>query len=86
MTWHHPVTLVMSRDLIRILQAILYFTDQHLAPFYRLFCKIANLGDIDLKFLESTSNVKIDSPAKLCEVSLPGCCIFKNWDFREFDL
>ena len=26
-----------SRGLIRILYAVLYFTDKHLAPFYRLF-------------------------------------------------
>ena len=40
------LSTVKSRDLVRILLTILYLTDQHLPPFYRLFCKIANLISI----------------------------------------
>ena len=35
---------------VRILWAVLYFTDQLFSTFYRFFCKIANLWDIDLKY------------------------------------
>ena len=67
-----------SPDLIQILWAVLYFTDQHFAPFYRLFCIIANLGDIDLKLSGSLSDVNIDNPAKFREVSMPRSCISRN--------
>ena len=40
------------------------------ASFLRLFCKIANLQDIDLKFAGSISDSNIDNPAKFREVSL----------------
>ena len=46
-----------------------YFTDRSVfyrPPFYRLVCKIVNLWDIDLKFLQSISDVNIDNCAKFC--------------------
>ena len=78
MTWHPPVNLVKSRVPVRILYTVLYFTDQHLAPLYRLFCKIANLWDIDLKFSGFICDVNSDNPAKFREVSMPRSCISKN--------
>ena len=63
------VNLVKSHDSICILSAVLYFTDQHLVPFYRLFFRIANLEDTDLKFSGLFSDVDIGSPAKMCEAS-----------------
>ena len=86
MTWHHQVNLVKSRDLVHILKAVLYFTDQHLAPFYRLFCKIANLWDIDLKFSGFISDVNCDNPEKYREFSMPRNWISKNRVFRDFGL
>ena len=56
------------------------------SAFYRLFCKIANLWDIDLKFSGFISDVNIDIPAKFREVSMPRNCISKNRDFRDFFL
>ena len=56
------------------------------ASFYILFCKIVNLGDIDLKFSGSISDVNIDNPAKFREVSMPRRCISKNRDFWDFGL
>ena len=41
-------------------------------PFYRLFCKIANLGNIDLKISGSVLDINIDNP-----VSMPRSCISK---------
>ena len=49
--------------------------------FYRLFCKVANLRDIDLEFSGCTSDVNLNNPAKFCEVSMPKNCIFQNRDF-----
>ena len=66
----HPVNLVESRDLVHILQAVLYFTDQHLSPFYRLFCKIASLSDF--------SDFNVDNPAKFCEASMSRSCISRK--------
>ena len=66
MTWHHPLIFVKSCDLVSILQAVLYFKNQHLAPFYRLFCKITNLKYIDLQFSVIISDVNIDNLAKFC--------------------
>ena len=45
-----------------------------------MFCKIANLWDIDLKF----SDVNIINPAKVREVSIPRHCISKNCFFFRF--
>ena len=56
------------------------------SAFYRLFCKIANLGDIDLKFSRFICDVNSDNPAKFHEVSMPRSCISKNRDFRDFVL
>ena len=53
---------------------------------YILFCKIANLGDIDLKFSGSISDINIDNPAKFGEVSMPKSYISKNRVFRDFGL
>ena len=47
----------------------LHFTDRSVSyrpAFYRLVCKIVNLWDIDLKFLQSISDVNIDNCAKFC--------------------
>ena len=71
----------MSRGVVCILSAVLCFTDKLF-----LFCKIANLEDIDLKFSESISNVNIGNPAKFRDVSIPRSCISKNRDFRDFGL
>ena len=68
MTRYYLLSLLKSRDLVCIFRAVLYFTDQHLAPFQGLFCKIANLQDIDLKFSGSIFDVNIDNPAKFREV------------------
>ena len=50
----------------------------------RLFCKIANLWDVDLKFSGIISDVNMDKTAKFCEVSMPWSNIFLNLDFRNF--
>ena len=57
-----------------------------MATFYRLFCKIANLGDNDVKFSGSISDINIDNHAKFPEVSIPKRCISKSWGFRNFGL
>ena len=57
-----------------------------LSAFYRLFCKIANFWDIDLKFSGFISDVNSDNPAKFREVSMPRNCISKNRVFRDFGL
>ena len=59
----------------------LYFADQLFLSFYRLLCKIANLGYIYLKFSRSISDNNIDNPAKFCDISMPKICISKNRDF-----
>ena len=75
MTYNHLLNLVKSPDLVRTLYAVLYFTNQHLVPFYRLFFKIVNLLDIDLKISGFISDVNIDSSAKFCEVTISKSCI-----------
>ena len=74
-----------KKRVVHILQAVLYF-EQHLAPFYRFFCKKANLGDIDLKFSESLLDINIKNSSKFLEFSMPKICISKNWDFQNFCL
>ena len=74
-----------SRDLIQILLAVLYFKDQFFSAFYRLFCKIVNLWDIDLKYSGFVSDVYMGNP-KFREVSMPRSCIFKNRDFWDIGL
>ena len=54
------------------------FYRQAFPAFYRLFCKIANLWDIDLKFSGSIFDVNSDNPEKFHEVSMPRSCISKN--------
>ena len=47
----------------------LHFTDRSVfyrPAFYRLVCKIVNLWDINLKILQSISDVNIDNCAKFC--------------------
>ena len=56
------------------------------SAFYRLFCKIADLWDIDLKFSGFIFDVNIDNPAKFREASMPRSCISKYRDFRYFGL
>ena len=80
------MNLMKSRDLGRILWAVLYFKYQIFSAFHRLFCEIANLRDIDLKFSGFISDVNIDIPAKFLEVSMPRNCISENRDFRDFGL
>ena len=84
MICHPPVNLVKSRDLFRMLWAVLCFTVQLFTAFHRLFCKIANLGDIDLKFSGSLSDFNVGNPAKIREVTMPKSCISKDRDFRTF--
>ena len=53
------------------------------SAFYRMFCKIANLWDIDLKFSGFISDVNIGNPA----ISMPRSCISRKqaiWVFLEF--
>ena len=76
MIWHHPVNLVKSRDLVVILWVALYFTDQLFSAFYRFFCKISNLYDIDVKFALFIFKVHMDNPAKFRKVSMPKRYIF----------
>ena len=54
--------------------------------FYRLFCKIVNLWNIDLKFFGSISDVNIDNPAKFVEVNRSRSCMSKNCVFQDFVL
>ena len=51
-------------DLLRILWA-------SFLAFYRLFCKIANHRDIELKFSGFIFDVNMENPAKFREVSMP---------------
>ena len=46
--------------------------------FYRLVCKIVNLEDIDLKFLQSIFDIISDSCAKCSEVTIPRSYISRN--------
>ena len=65
MTWHHTVNLVQSQ----ISWAVLYFRDSIFSAFYRLFCKIANLWDIDLKFPRFLSAVNSDNPKNFVKLA-----------------
>ena len=78
MTWHHQVNLLRSRDLI----LNLYFIDQLFSALHRLFCKIGNLRDVDLKFSGSLCDVNIDNPVKFCQVSMSENCISNIGFFR----
>ena len=69
------MNLEESRDILRILWAVMYFTDQLFSTFYRLVCKIVNLLDMNLKFSEFIYDVNMDYPAKCREVSMPRSCI-----------
>ena len=40
----------------------MYFVDQQFVSFYRLFCEIDNLRDINLKFSGSISDDNVDNP------------------------
>ena len=55
-----------SRDIVQILLTALYFTGHLLSAFYRLFYKIANLWDVDLKIEVFIFDVNMDNPAKFC--------------------
>ena len=62
----------------------MYFVDQHFAPFYRLFCKIANLQSIDLKF---SGSISVDNDENLTIVKL--ACLdvaFPKIVFSDFGL
>ena len=50
---------------------MLYFTDQNLAPFYIMLCKI----DIPQGLI---SDVNIDNPGKFCEASMSRSCISRK--------
>ena len=77
MTWNHPVNMVNSRDLVRILWTVLYFIGQLFSAFYRIFYKIANLWNIDLKLLGFISDVNFAKLACL-EVAFPKIGVFGN--------
>ena len=66
---------------------IIVFKNQLFLAFYRFFCKNTNLGDIDLKFSGSLSDVNRDNHAKFCEVKVK-CLevISQNRVFRDFGL
>ena len=66
-TW--PITHFMGRSV---------FTNKLFSPLHILFCTIANLEVIYLKFLGSIFDVNTDDPAKFCEVSMIRSCISKK--------
>ena len=72
-----PISYFMGRSV---------FYGQVFLAFYRLFCKIADIRDIDLKFSGSISDVNSDNPAQFLEVSMPRSCISKNRVFQNFGL
>ena len=69
-----------SGDTVHIFQPLCrpYITDQHLVPFYRVLCKIANLLGIDLKFSDLISDVTIDNPANLVDLPCPKAAFLDN--------
>ena len=73
MTWHHPVNLVKSRDLVRIFCAAQYFTDQLFRHFTDWYGKIANLWHIDLKTSGFISETILRNFVKLAclEIAFP---------------
>ena len=75
--------MVQSRNLVYIVQAILYFTDHHFAAFYRLLYKIANLHDIGMKSAKIVFDFNIYNPAKFYEC-MSRNNISKNWVFAYF--
>ena len=78
MTWHYPVNLVKPRELFRILWAVLYFTYQLFPAFNILFCRIANLWDIDLKFPGHISDVLQNFMKLAClEIAFSNMSIFR---------
>ena len=77
------MNLTKSRDLVCISWTVLYFTDQLFRAVYRLFCKIVNLLNINLKFSGFISDVNCDNPAKFREVSKRRSCILKNRTFQD---
>ena len=70
MTGDHFVSLVTSRDLVRILEHCSVFCRP---VFHRLNCKIVNLGDISMRNLGLNSNVDIDNCAKCCQIIMSIC-------------
>ena len=52
----------------------MYFTEQHLAPFYRLLFKISNLGDIDLKLSGLICDVNTNISAIFRKAIMPRSC------------
>ena len=73
--WHHPVSLLKSRNLVWILWT------GFLRHFTKCSEKIANLWDIDLKFSGFISDINMEKPTKFRELSMPR--ISKNWGFRD---
>ena len=71
------------RDLIRILWAVLYFTDHQLIPFKKLLCKIANPQDIDLKFSGIIADVKIII-LQIVKLACPEIVFSENRLFERF--
>ena len=84
MQWNHPANLVKIRNLVFIWWTVLYFTDKLFSAFYRLFCKIANLWNIDLKFSGFISNINLDNPENFCKLSMSRSYFSKNLDIRDF--
>ena len=49
-----------------------------------MFCKIANLGDMDLKLSGLIFDINIDNAAKFCEASMSRSCISREQAIRAF--
>ena len=77
---------MISRELAKNLLAVLLFTDQHFLAFHILFCKMANILDINLKFTRSIPDVNIFNRAKFREFSMPKFYIFKYCVFWNFGM
>ena len=70
-------------DISESFQYSIFYRPAFLA-FYRMFCKIANIRDIDLKLSVFISDINSDNLAKFRGMILS--CISKNRDFWDFGL
>ena len=70
--------MVKSLDPVRILLTLSVFYKPVFSAFPTLVCRIANLGDIDLEFSGSISNVNVHDPAIFRDISIPRNCISLN--------
>ena len=60
-------------------------TGFHRPAFYRLFCKLANLGDIDLKFSGLIFDININNnPANFLKLACSEVAVSENRLFERF--